>query len=173
MPLDPEIARRIGEVNRRILAVPFFVFVWGPGPGTLAQRSKRERIRADLETLVGKDRVFFSEDDDLGRIESGGMFATEYAHVRAADAVVVIPETHGPLVEAALYQWELNGKSVVFVTKRDGSSFSEEAWSLLKVHEVEPDEWERCERVRRLARNYVGAMMTFKYRQQTGRFDWE
>lgn len=175
MALDPEIPRRLGAVRRRIIATPFIVVIWGPGTdlNTLESR-KRRQLKDDLEAVVGEGRVFFSEDPELSSEREAGGFAAEYIQVRAADAVVIIPESPGALTEAALYQAELLGKTIVFTKRRDKAGFARAAYDLLTVHEIEPEEWRLCNRVRRLAREFVESLRVYKFRAQGRiRFDWE
>lgn len=173
--LDPEVVRRLRLVKQASEATPFLVFVWGPGVmRDSPQARKRQTIRRDLEEVVGSGRVLFSEDPGLEAERRGGDFTAEFRQAQIADAVVLIPETEGPLVEAALYQGQLLGKAVVFTTQRDHPGFPRAAYHLLPVREVEPEEWATCERVRRLAREFVESLRTYKYMQQRpDRFDWD
>jgi len=111
--------------------------------------------------------VLFSEDPALEEERKAGDFAAEFRQATIADAVVLIPETEGPLVEAALYQDELIGKCIVFTTRRDAPGFARAAYQLLVTHEVEPEEWRVCERVRRLAREFVEALRARQYAPTT------
>jgi len=122
----------------------------------------------------GPGRVLFSEVPELEDERLAGDFAAEFAQARAADAVVIIPESPGALVEAALYQGELLGKTVVFTTQRRTPGYARTAYHLLKTYEVEPEEWRSCERVRRLAREFVSSLRVYKYRRgHPNRFDWD
>jgi len=174
VPLDPEVVRRLQLVQEQMKTTPFIVFVWGPRPsaGTPESR-KRKTIRDDLAQALGEGRVLFSEDADLAPLADAGYYTAEYAEARIADAVVIIPESEGPLIEAAMYSPDLLGKTIVFTTKRVEGGFVETAYGALKVVEVEQHEWERCDRIRRQARAFVETLRAYKFRSQGARFDWE
>lgn len=175
MPLDPEVPTRLAAVRARMNATPFIVLVWGPNPdaGTPEAR-KRRHLKEDLEAVLGADRVLFSEDPDLAGEREGGSLAAEYAQARIADAVVLLPESHGSITEAALYQGELLGKTIVFTTRRETPGFARTAYALLKIEEVEKEEWTICDRVRRLTREFVEGLRVYKFRRHhPGQFDWD
>jgi hypothetical protein len=176
MPVNPEFLKRLERVREAIRECPFTVLVWGPGEkAETPQRRKRLAIRQDLEGVVGPDSVVFSEEDAAspGGLQDSGAFATEYTQARAADAVILIPESPGSLAEAALYVEELRGKAIVFATRRGEHGFAREAYATLKIEDVEPEEWEDCERVRRKAREFVETLRVFKFRKTKQVFEWE
>jgi hypothetical protein len=162
-------------VGQELRDFPFVVFVWGPGvQGNTPQARKRRQLREDLESVVGQTRVLFSEAPELERERAAGDLAAEYVQARAADAVVVIPESSGSIAEAALYQGELLGKTIVFTTQRAAPGFARAAYSLLPTHEVTPEEWDECSRVRRLTREFVESLRVYKFRvRHPTRFDWD
>jgi hypothetical protein len=95
--------------------------------------------------------------------------------LRAADAVILIPESPGSITESALFTAELRPKCIAFVVKRDTKGFARHAYSTLKTEIVEREEWESCQRITQSARDYVDALRLEKFRrlsQGTG-FDWE
>jgi hypothetical protein len=175
MTINPEFVRRAAAVEAELRRDPFLVLVWGPG---LADQSapalKRRLVRQELESAVGKENVWFSEDPELQDMTAeSGQFGAEYVQARAADAVVIIAESHGSLVESAMFQHEIAGKAVVFVQRRPGGPFAKEAYALLRVEEIDPEEWQRCDRVRHLAKRFVRTLLVQKRRSRVIRFPWE
>jgi hypothetical protein len=125
--------------------------------------------------VIGSSSVVFSEDLDplLMQLREAGDFIAEYIQARAADAVIIIPESPGALVETASYAEELRGKTIVFATRRGEEGFARHAYATLKVEDVEREEWEQCDRVRRKAREFVETMRLNKFRRIRKVFDWE
>lgn len=175
MALDPEIAARLSELGERLREMPFVVFVWGPGLHRHTDPArKRQIIRDDLTQLLGEGRVLFSEDASLEEERKAGHYTAEFKQAVIADAVVLIPETEGPLVEAALFLDELVGKCIVFTTRREPPGFPRTAYHLLVTYEVEPEEWRVCERVRRLTREFIESHRARRYRLRIrGAREWD
>ena len=166
--IPPELARRLKAVSEALRGFPFVVLVWGPGGTTDSPaRRKRIRVREEIKAVVGEGYALFSEDMPEQGLEA------EYTQALAADAVILIPESPGSLVEAALFHEDLRGKSIVFAERREHPGFAEHAYATLKVEYVEPEEWEDCGRVRRKARQFVEALRFSKFRRERARFDWE
>lgn len=155
---------------------PFLVLIWGPGLSTDSPHLQKcsLKIREDLETVVGTGNVFFSEDiaaaqnEDpiLKEIQESGSYAAEFVLFAAADAVVILSESVVSVAEAALFREELKGKSILFATKREGKSLASEVYRLLKVEEVSDWEWQKCHRIRRLAREFVEQLRVDKFRNK-------
>jgi len=178
MPLYPAFKKHLKNVQEKLKQCEFTVLIWGPGEKTdTPERRKRLKLREDLQEIVGSDGVVFSEEDEaeLTKLRQAGGFAAEYIQARAADAVILIPESPGPLTEAAAYSDELRGKTIVFAKRRleEEKGFAAEAYSVLKVEEIEPDEWEDCRRVRRKAREFVETLRLFKFRKTAKKLEWE
>lgn len=175
MPLDPEFVRRWTAVRLELGQIPFFALVWGPKrTADTPESRKRQRIREDLEKALGPGRVLFSEDPELGEMLQAGKYTAELIQAISADAVVIIPESEGALVESAMYSPILRGKGIAFTTKRPPGGFAGTAYETLKVVEVEPEEWGECERIRREAINWVERLRVEKFlRTSPARFDWQ
>lgn len=174
--LDQKWIDRLTIIRERVRNLSFIVLIWGPGEtaGTLQQR-KRQTLREDLTKLVGEGRVIFSEDLDpfLQGLREEGEEAAEYMEALAADAVVLIAESIGAVTEAALFREEIVAKTIAFTTRRDEPGFARMAYERLKVEEVEPEEWAKCDRVRRKAREFVSSVRIQRYREAKRRQDWE
>jgi hypothetical protein len=179
VPLNPDYLKRLRDVAAAVDSTPFTVLVWGPGiPATSAQGRKREKIKAFLQSVLGPAAtVIFSEDlvgqvDELAERDD---LVAEYIQLRAADAVVLIPESIGSVTESALFSVELRAKCIAFVQRREGSSFAKKAYGTLKVETVEREEWEECSRVTRAARDYVEQLRLEKFKKSSAAsgFDWE
>jgi len=172
--VSPELKRRLGKIRDRVKESPFIVLIWGPGEGTRSPHhyQKRLKIREDLEKIVGEGNAVFSEDvassEDtdsvIADLQQAGGLASEHAQVQAADAVILIPESSGSIAESALYLRELLGKTIVFTERREEEGFARQAYNILKVEEVGPEEWERCDRIRRKAREFVEGMRSLAFR---------
>jgi hypothetical protein len=167
--MNPEFKKRIEEERAKVAQTPFIILIWGPGIASSSpQKDKRLALRTHLSEHFGVENVVFSEDDDLREMNDRlGLRAAEFYEVSAADIVIIIAESVGGLLEVALYDRILIGKSMVFVENRpsEQQSFASQAFSLLKIETVEPEEWLSCERIRRLALQYAELMRIEKYRR--------
>jgi hypothetical protein len=159
------------EARKKIKSQPFRVLIWGPqlSPKT-PQVQKRIKIRRDLESVVGKENVKFSEDFSnsqdkdpiIKEMQRAGDYAAEQLQIHASDVVIIIAESTGSLAETALYQEEMLGKSIIFTTKRTAPAFAKTLYVIQNVEYVSPKEWESCNKVRQKAREYVEHMRSFK-----------
>ena len=167
--MNSSLKTALVQAQKRFREVQFYVLIWGPGSASdTPQREKRDRIRKDLEQLLGPENVWYSEDisedndPELDRLRELGDLGSEYVQVQAADAVVLIPESPGSIAEAALYQDELRGKTIVFTTKRQGTSFASNTYFMHKVETVTEREWSSCQRVRRLTKRFINDLRFLK-----------
>jgi len=146
-------------------------------PAESAQGRKRERLREYLQQVLGPAAsVVFSEDPEQEFEELGlrGDVPAEYIQLRAADVVILIPESPGSIGEGALYVDELRRKCIVFTTRRDRKGFAGKAIASLKTEYIEREEWSECHRVTKLAREYVEDLRLRKFRKENKTsFDWE
>jgi len=179
VPLNPDYLKRLRAVTTAIDSTPFTVLIWGPGvPADSAPGRKRERLRAYLQEVLGAAAtVLFSEDidsEEIDELHGRDPVVSEYAELRAADAVVLIPETPGAITEGALFTPELRPKCIAFVQRRDTKGFARHAYNTLKTEIVEREEWDTCTRISGLARAYVERLRFEKYKKMdTSGFDWE
>jgi len=179
VPLNPDYLKRLRDVSGALDATPFTVLVWGPGvPADSAQGRKREKIRDYLRACLGPGAtVLFSEEleGQVDELSERNDTVSEYIQLRAADAVVLIPESIGSVTEGALFTPELRPKCIAFVQRREGKSFARQAYGTLKVEIVEREEWDECRWVTRAARDYVESLRLEKFKRMNtaARFDWE
>jgi hypothetical protein len=178
MSVNPDYRRRLREVSTALDETPFTVLIWGPGvPADSAPGRKRERLRDYLQSVLGRAAtVVFSEDleEQIEELAGRQDAVAEYIQLRAADAVVLIPESVGSVTESALFTAELRSKCIAFVERRERKGFARNAYLTLKIELVEREEWNECTRVTRLARDYVEQLRLEKFKK-TNRsgFDWE
>jgi len=179
VPLNPDYLKRLRDVAAAVDDTPFTVLVWGPGiPADSAQGRKRQRIKEYLQAALGPAaNVIFSEDleGEVEELRDRDDLVAEYIQVRAADAVVLIPESVGSVTEGALFTPELRSKCIAFVQRREKQGFARKAYGTLKVETVEREEWDECKWVTRAARDYVEQLRLEKFRKTTSiaGFDWE
>jgi hypothetical protein len=175
--LNQQYRDHVREVRERIAAqTPFDILIWGPGnQSDSIHRQKRIAVREALESQFGRDKIHFSEDDSLyDFVEEWGLQAAEHYEADAADVVIVIAESIGSIVELALYGELIAGKSIVFVEKQSEpeSGFGSVVLTRLKVEVVESEEWETCERIRRLAKEFSEILRLEKYRKELRSSRW-
>ena len=168
--INPEFVKRIREQREKVARTPFFILVWGPAttpPSPVG--NKRLAIREHLSKEFGAENVVFSEDDDpdlQDMRDTMGDRAAEFYQASAADVIIVLAESIGSITEVALYDRALAGKSLIFVEKRplERQGFASQAYALLKIEPVEPEEWQSCERIRRLCLRFAETMRVEKYK---------
>jgi hypothetical protein len=178
MTLNPEFIERLRAVAQEIDNTPFTILIWGPGvPADSNQGRKRERLKEHLKAVLGPGAsVVFSEDAEAEFQELGlrGDIPAEYIQLRAADAVILIHESPGSIAEAAAYTDELRKKCIVFTNRRDRPGFAGRTIASLKIEYVEREEWVECNRVTKVAREYVEDLRVRKFMKVSKTsFDWE
>jgi len=160
---------RVLAARTRAEQTPFDILIWGPGDQqNTIYRQKRIALREALETQFGPDKIHFSEDDDLqGFVEKWGLQSAEHYEADVADVVIVIAESIGSIVELALYGQLIAGKSIVFAEKRpeSESGFASIVLTRLNVQYIESKEWETCERIRTLAKDFSEVLLLEKYKK--------
>ncbi len=166
--INPEFLRKVRAEREKVARTPFFILVWGPAISARLG-AKRLAIREHLAQQFGADNVVFSEDDDPAlqeMREEMGDRAAEYYQASAADVVFVIAESMGSITEVALYESVLAAKSIIFVEERppERQGFASQAYALLRVEAVEPEEWQSCERIRRLCLRFAENKRLEKYK---------
>ena len=154
MTVSREVLQRLKKRADTIRKeTPMFVLIWGPGPrsANTPAYQKRIRIRETLEDLVGKGKAILSEELSSKDMD---LLTFEYIQAEEADAIIVIPESPGPIAESALFRRLIKEKGLIFVSPQN-QGFVGEIFKDLQFEEIEPDEWETCERTRRRAKEFV------------------
>lgn len=168
--INPVFKERILEERSKVFKTPFFIVIWGPGgTNTSNKREKRIKLRHFLSQEFGPENIIFPEDADPDLElwqKDWGNFAKEFYEIQAADVIIAIPETIGSLAEIALYQRDIAEKAMIFVERRppERQGFASEAYKWLRIESVEPEEWNSCDRIRRLAREFAETRIVEKYR---------
>ncbi|MBI3193145.1 MAG: hypothetical protein HYZ34_01610 [Ignavibacteriae bacterium] len=128
MAVNKKFLDRIKEVNKVIKEKSdFFILVWGSGPNGKENYEERIKIRSALAEHFGDNNVFFSEDESFRTIVSEqGAVSAEYRELEAADFVVVLATSIGPLLEVAIFYNKLKSKGYILVPEKykDESSFA-------------------------------------------------
>jgi hypothetical protein len=173
--INPEFLRKVRVERERVARTPFFILLWGPAPSARLGE-KRLVIREHLSHQFGAENVIFSEDEDLdlqNMREEYGDRAAEFYQASAADVVFVLAESIGSITEVALYDRVLAGKSIIFVEKRppERLGFASQAYALLTIEAVEPEEWQSCERLRRRCSQFAETMRVEKYKLEKYRME--
>jgi hypothetical protein len=157
--LNQAFIEKLIQIRKEICQYPFFIIIWGPGitSGSPLAR-KRLRLRDFLSEEFGIDNIIFPEDQSLQFLrDKYGDYAKEFYEVLAADALIIIPESPGSISEVALYRSQLKDKSIIFVKSRplDQQGFAFQVYEDLNFHSIEPEEWETCDRIMNLARQFI------------------
>ena len=173
--INPEFLRKVRTEREKVAQTPFYILVWGPA-GSARLGEKRLTIREYLSQRFGAENVVFSEDDDPAlqeMREEMGDRAAEFYQASAADVIFVLAESLGSITELALYERVLAPKSIIFVERRppERQGFASQAYALLKVEAVEPEEWQSCERIRRLCLHYAEIVRIEKYKLEKHRLE--
>ncbi len=171
--VNPEYKKRLLQRRAEVARTPFVILVWGPGEKSESLASKKRRhVRNSLACHFGSESVYFSENHDLQEYrEIWGDYAKEFYEALEADAIVAIAESIGSITELASYQEDIAGKCIVFVEKRapHEQGFAAQAYASLRVEPIEIEEWQSCERICRLARQFAETLLVKKYRSARAR----
>lgn len=167
--INPKFKEKVLNIRKKLSNKPFFIIIWGPAVSSDSPTAqKRQKLKAYLSEELGSENVIFPEDNDPDLREwqtKWGGFAKEFYEIHAADVIIGIPESIGSITEIALYRREIAQKSILFVERRkpEKEGFAAQAHKGLKVEVVEPEEWRSCERIRRLAREFIEIKRIEKY----------
>lgn len=167
--INPKFKEKVLKIRQKMSKKPFFIIIWGPDITSNSYPSlKRQKIKKYLSEKFGSENVIFPEENDPDLKEwqkEWGGYAKEFFEVKAADVMIIIPESIGSITETALYRKEIAEKSLLFVERRkpDNEGFAAQAHRGLKVEVIEPEEWKSCERIRRLACEFIEIKRIEKY----------
>lgn len=159
--INPIFKKKVLKIRKKLSNKPFFIIIWGPAPTSNSHAGqKRQKLKTCLSVEFGAENVIFPEENDPDLREwqrKWGGFAKEFYEIHAADVIIALPESIGSITEIAIYRREIAEKSILFVERRepDQEGFAAQAHKGLKVEVVEPEEWISCERIRRLACQFV------------------
>lgn len=171
--INPKFKEKIKEIRKKVEEVPFFILIWGPGEGNeTIVRQKRLKLKEILSNEFGSENVIFPEDEDFDFqkwIQDWGHYAKEFYEAFAADAIIVLAESIGSITEIALYREYIAEKVIIFVKKRppEHEGFAKQAYNWLNVQAIEPEEWDSCERIRRLSFQFLERLRIEKFKSTT------
>lgn len=152
---------RLKQLEEDLDKQEFYVLVWGSGESAKGDFEKRKKIRDDLAQCFGENNVFLSEDERFGPlVDKHGLAIAEAIQAEAIDAVVVLDTSIGPHSEILKYGDIIIGKAVVFVEHRykKSESFANIAFDAVKVEGYTQEEYANCEKIRRVARNFISGL---------------